>query len=84
MDIGYFLILPLYPKSIHKDYHKICELFWDIKSEICIFGKTPKINSHKTLSQFTQQPYEFKELVHNKIQRLNYVMGYFNVKKNQK
>ena len=30
--------------------------------KICIFGKTPKINSCKTVSQFTQQLYGIKKI----------------------
>ena len=46
--------------------------------DICIFGKTSKINSHKTVSKFTQQLLDcFKYLSQDKTQRLNCVMGYF-------
>ena len=49
--------------------------------EICIYGKMPKMNSYKTVSQFTKQLVRFSNyLVHNTIQRMNSVIGCFNVK----
>ena len=77
-----FLISPIALKGLHKYSLKICELFWDVKMEICIFGKTQEINIHKTVSRFTQQlP---KTISHNIIQRLSCVMGYFDVNKKEK
>ena len=49
--------------------------------ETCIIGKL-KINIYKTVNQFTKTlPNIYsKYLAHDTIQRLNCVMGYFNVK----
>ena len=56
MDIGDgFPISPTPLKGIHKDSLKIREIFRDVKMEIYISGKTPKINRCKNVSQFTQQ-----------------------------
>ena len=55
MDIWDFFILTIPLKGLHKDSLKICELVQDVKMEIYIFGKTRKINSCKTVSQFAQQ-----------------------------
>ena len=56
MDIeDNFSISPILLNVLHKDPLDICELFWDVKIEIFIFSKTPKINIHKTSIQFTQQ-----------------------------
>ena len=53
--------------------------------EIYIFGKTQKINSCKTVSQFTQQLRGvFLYLAHDTIKILNCVMGYLNVKTKEK
>ena len=50
--------------------------------EICVNDRTRKNHRCTTVSQFNQQPYEIYQnsLIHNKIQRLNCVVGYFNVK----
>ena len=49
--------------------------------EICIFGKTPKLNSYKAVSQFTKKRNILKGyLVHDTIQRLGCVVGCLNVK----
>ena len=60
----------------------IRELFWEVKTEIWLFCKTQKINSWKTVSQFTQkmQNIYLKYLAQDTIQRPDCVMGYFNVK----
>ena len=51
MDIEDFLILSPLIKGLHKYSHDICELFWDVKMEIYIFGNT-KNNIYKTVSIF--------------------------------
>ena len=50
--------------------------------EICIFKKNNKINSYKTVCQFTKQPYNIFQilLADGTIQKLKRVIGYFKVK----
>ena len=50
MDIRYFSISSIILNGLQRDSLKIFELFWDVKMEIYIFGKTQKINSCKTVS----------------------------------
>ena len=78
--IRHFPLLPLMLKVLHKYSHNICKIFWRVKMKICIFEKTSKINSHKTVSQWTQK--NEKNLSRNIIQRLNCGSGYFNGKMN--
>ena len=45
-----------------------------------MFGRTPKINSYKTVSQFTKEPWEKNKIFGPQdFQRLNRVIGCFNV-----
>ena len=56
---------------------------WDIltcKNGNIYFWKKEKSNSYKTVSQFTKQPQKCKVFGPQKIQRLNCVIGCFNVK----
>ena len=67
---GYAFILP-----------KNCELSGEIKMEICIIGKTRKIDSYKTVSQFTiNNKILYIFLAHNTIKRLDCVVQCLNMK----
>ena len=56
MDIGdSFSISPVPLKDQYKDSLNIRDLFWYIKMEIFIDGKTQKNNGFKTVSQYAQQ-----------------------------
>ena len=50
--------------------------------EICINDKTSKNRRCEKLSEFNQQPWEIYQiyLIHDTIQKLDFVVAYFNVK----
>ena len=50
IDIKDFFILPLLLQNLHKDSHKIREFFWDVKTEVRIFGK----KNVETINELTQ------------------------------
>ena len=79
-DIYFSRFDPVY-KSLIKELSSMCELFGHVKMRIYNFEKTLKINSYKTVSQFTKQPWGFLKIyINNTIQDLNCVFGCFNVK----
>ena len=56
MDFGsIFFFRPLSWRAYIKDPKNICEEFWDLKIDIFVFGKIPKINGWDTVIQYTQQ-----------------------------
>ena len=76
-------LIPL--KGLHKYLLKISELFWDVKIEIYIFGKTQKnqyLQSCKP-NYTTTAGYLIKS-AHEKIHRLSIVIIYLNVEKKEK
>ena len=74
-----YFSLRLFNLSACEIFLKNCELFLYVKMEIWIFGKTTKINSFKTVSQFTLLSKKLK-MTHGTTKILNFVIGHCNVK----
>ena len=81
MYIRKILIPQFLLKGIYKYSLQICELFLDVKTDICIFGKTQK-HSCKMIIHLTLllQYIILKQSSHDTIPRVNFVMGHINVK----
>ena len=80
------LFEPFLSKGLYKYSCDIRELFCHVKMGICIFEKTTKIKSYKTVSKFTHQPWWIFQnyLIHDTIKKKNYFMGYRNMKIDEK
>ena len=80
MDIGdnfYNSFTPL--KGLYIDSLNICELFLYVKMQDGHFGKTPKIQRHKTGKHFYNNCRFFRKIAQYTIERVNSVLGYSKI-----
>ena len=76
-----FLIQPLLLKGLHKYTLNICELFWDVKMEIGLFGKIQKIETQNGHAFYTTTViYVCLWIYQYKIQRVKCLLGYSKIK----